>query len=183
MLLLDSAGLVPHEALTIAAGLAVAEAVADACGIECQLKWPNDVLLDGAKLAGVLVERHSRPAACIVAGIGINVNAAPAAGEVDQPAACLAAAMGHAVERVEVMRSLLRRLDHWAGQISRGRFDDLRLAWLARCGMIEGRVTVQAAGKCYEGRVVDVSPLEGLVLACDNGTRVHLAASNATVLR
>ncbi|MCE5327545.1 MAG: biotin--[acetyl-CoA-carboxylase] ligase [Planctomycetaceae bacterium] len=183
LLLLDSGGLVPHEALTIAAGLAVAEAVADACGVQCQLKWPNDVLLDGAKLAGVLVERHSRPVACMVAGIGINVNAAPAAGEVDQSAACLSDVLGHAVERVEVMRSLLRRLDHWVGLISRGRVDALRRSWLARCGMIETRVTVQAAGKRYVGRVVDVSPLEGLVLACDGGTRVHLAASDATVLR
>ncbi|MCE5279602.1 MAG: biotin--[acetyl-CoA-carboxylase] ligase [Planctomycetaceae bacterium] len=183
VLLLDSGGALPHEALTIAAGLAVAEAVADACGVQCQLKWPNDVLLEGAKVAGVLVERHNRPAPCIVAGIGINVNAAPAAGEVHQSAACLSDALGHSVERVEVMRCLLRRLDHWAGQISRGRFDDLRRAWLGRCGMIETRVVVQAGGRRYEGRVMDVSPLEGLVLACDGGTRVHLAASNATVLR
>ncbi len=183
VLLLDSGGVLPHEALTIAAGLATAEAIADACGVECQLKWPNDVLLEGAKLAGVLVERHNGPAACMVAGIGINVNAAPAAGEVDQSVACLSAALGHAVERVEVMRCLLRRLDHWASMISRGRFDALRLAWLGRCGMLESRVTVQAGGTRYEGRVVDISPLEGLVLACDSGTRVHLAASNATVLR
>ena len=66
----------------MAAGLAVAEGVGAACGLRCLLKWPNDVLLDQRKGAGVLVEvRRRKGVRCVVVGIGVNVNAAPPADE------------------------------------------------------------------------------------------------------
>ena len=57
--------------LTLALGLATAEAIADATGIACDLRWPNDVMLGGRKVAGILVQLVDGNA---IAGIGINVN-------------------------------------------------------------------------------------------------------------
>ncbi len=181
-LLFDLAGALPHEALTIAAGLAVTEAIEETCGLECRLKWPNDVLLDGAKVAGVLVEREMRAGPCMVVGIGINVNWAPAADKVDRPAGCLAKSLGHAVDRIQVARALLGRLDGWVQLLSGGDFEDLHRAWLSRCGMVNERVTVVCGGQRHVGRVLDVSPLEGLVLSCDDGRRVHLAAESSIIV-
>jgi BirA family biotin operon repressor/biotin-[acetyl-CoA-carboxylase] ligase len=61
----------PAPALTLAVGLATVEAIAEAAGIACDLRWPNDVMLDGKKCAGILVQLIDGKA---IAGIGINVN-------------------------------------------------------------------------------------------------------------
>lgn len=181
--LLDSAGALPHEGLTIAAGLAVAEGIEDGCGLECHLKWPNDVLLEGAKVAGVLVERETAdPEPCMVVGIGVNVNAAPAADKVDHPATSLAESLGHDVERIDLVRALLRRLDRWVAILTGGGFQDLHTAWISRCGMVNQRIRVVCAGQPSEGRVLDVSPLDGLILCCDDGRRIHLPAASTTVV-
>jgi len=172
-----------HEALTIAAGLALAQGVEDAAGLGCQLKWPNDVLLEGAKVAGVLVEIRRQPARqCLVIGVGINANAAPPAGQVDRPATCLADHLGHPVERIELARAVLRRLEEWTVRIAKRGIEELHAAWLARCGMINHRSAIVCAGKRYVGRVLDISPLEGLTLCCDDGRTVRLPAKGSTVL-
>ncbi|MGC9455475.1 MAG: biotin--[acetyl-CoA-carboxylase] ligase [Phycisphaerae bacterium] len=167
-----------HEALTVAAGVAVAEAL-DALGFSCMLKWPNDVLLDAAKVAGVMVELRDR---CAVVGCGVNVNAAPPAGEVDFPATCLADAVGHELERVEVAREILRRLDEWVEHVETGRMRPLHDAFTSRCATINRRVEVLCSGRKYAGRALDVSPLEGLVLLSDEGRRLHVPAAGSTIL-
>ena len=170
--------------LTIAAGLAVAEGIEAACELHCQLKWPNDVLLDGAKVAGILVEIQTGAAGRrVVVGIGINTHASPPSGEVRTPATDLASHLGRAVERTEVVRAVLRQLDVWVHRVGDGRLAELHDAWLWRCGMINQRITVQCASRRYVGRILDVSPLEGLVLCCDDGRRIHLPAESTTVVR
>ncbi|MHC4982767.1 MAG: biotin--[acetyl-CoA-carboxylase] ligase [Planctomycetota bacterium] len=182
VLLADEAGLLAHDALIVAAGLAVAEGVEAACGLSCELGWPNDVLLDGAKTAGVLVEMRSAGGRReFVVGIGVNVNAAPPAEEMRAAATCLADHAGHPLERIEVVKSLLRRLDGWVGAVEQRKLPELHSAWLARCGMLNQRVAVLAGGQRYVGRVLDVSPMEGLVLALDGGQTLHFAAESATL--
>ena len=185
VLLLDSAehGQPPHDAMTIACGLAVAEAVEQSVGLDCGLKWPNDVLLEGAKLAGVLAEtRRSGGVSATVLGIGINVNAAPRAEAVDRSATCLAEHLAGPVERVEVIRALLVRLDEWVGRVAAGQLDELHRGFVARCRMINQRVVILCGGQSHTGRVLDVDPLGGLVLCHDDGSRVHLPAEGASVV-
>ena len=183
VLLADDAGLLAQDALTIAAGLAVAEGIEASCGLACGLKWPNDVLLDGAKTAGVLVElRAAAGRRHFVVGVGINANAAPPAGEIDAPATCLADHLGHPVERIETARAVLCRLDEWICLIEQRKLPALHSTWLARCGMLNQRVAVLAGGTRYVGRVLDVSPLEGLVLCTDEGRTLHFPAESSTLV-
>jgi BirA family biotin operon repressor/biotin-[acetyl-CoA-carboxylase] ligase len=96
--------------LTLVAGEAVAEAIAAITDLEPTIKHPNDVLVDGGKVAGILAEaREGR----VVLGIGINVNASedelPA--ETATPAGSLALAAGRAISRVELLVELLLRLE------------------------------------------------------------------------
>lgn len=184
LLLEPAASALCHEALTIAIGLAVAEGIDEACSFACKLKWPNDVLIDGAKVAGILVEMSTSGRAAsraIVLGIGINVNAHPPRQAVVRPAASLARQAEHPVERIEVARAVLRRLDEWVARLSRGQTRLLRDEWLQRCDMINQRIAVTCAARRYEGRVLDVSPLEGLILQQDTGQVVHLPAQSSSV--
>ena len=193
VLLIDEPQRLSNEALTIATGLAVAEGVEAFAGLGCQLKWPNDVLLEGAKLCGVLVEVRAVPrqsavargrtaatARCIVVGIGINANVAPPPEAITRPATSLAAHLGHEVERIELVRAVLRRLDHWAAAIAAGA-TDLHDAWLARCAMTNQRLTVLHAGERFTGRVLDIHPFQGLVLQTDAGQQVLLPAATSTI--
>jgi BirA family biotin operon repressor/biotin-[acetyl-CoA-carboxylase] ligase len=173
----------PHELLTIAAGLAVAQGVEDAAGLDCRLKWPNDVLVEGGKLAGVLVEvRTVGGGKWAVIGIGVNANAHPPAGQVDFPATSVAEHTGGAANRLEIVQAVMRRLDQWLADLP-GAMAELRSAWLARCDMINQRLAVSSAGRRHVGRVLDVSPLEGLTLLCDDGRRVQLPAAGSSILK
>ncbi len=172
----------PHDALTIAAGVAVAEGIEAATDLTCQLKWPNDVLLDGAKAAGILVEIRSIAGRRVsVIGVGINANAGPADADVDFPATCIADQLHHPVERIEIVRAVLGKLDEWLEAVQNGALDRLHDAWISRCGMLNERVTVLCNGIEHVGRVLDVSPMGELVLECDTGRRLHLAAEGSTL--
>ncbi len=183
VLLNDPSEALGHEALTIAAGLAVAEGIEDATNIPCRLKWPNDVLLEGRKVAGVLVElRRSRKGRCVVIGIGVNANAAPDSPDIQSPATCLAEHMGEPLDRTEIVRGLLRRLDGWVARVEAADLDALHTAWRDRCAMINQRIVVDSGGRQVTGRVLDISPLEGLILCDDHGHRQHLPAACSTVV-
>ncbi len=102
--------------LTGVAARACADAIAALTGLEPELKFPNDVLLDGRKVAGVLAEAREER---VVLGMGINVNVPPDAlpADVGRPATSLLAETGSELDRaellVEVLESLERRYDAW----------------------------------------------------------------------
>jgi len=182
VLLTDGAELLAHEPTTIASGLAVAEGIEESCSIRCELKWPNDVCIRGEKVAGVLIEsRPEGPTRATAIGIGVNVYASPPREAIGRPATHLSDHSEFA-ERVDLIRSILRRLDYWRGEIMARRHDLLHEQWMRRCGMLHQRVRILSGGVEQVGRVVDISPLEGLVLARDDGGHVHLHAAVSTVL-
>ena len=112
----------------------------------------------------------------------MNVNAAPRAGDVDGPATCLAEHLAGPVERVEVVRAILERLDAWVGRVEAGQLAELHGGFVARCRMINQRVVIQCDGRMHTGRVLDVDPMEGLVLCHDDGSRVYLPAASSSVV-
>ncbi len=190
VVLVDPAGLLPLEAATIATGLAVAEGVEAAFEPSrrpaCSLKWPNDVLLEGMKLAGVLVEQRRRAGKrVVVIGIGINVNASPPESDIGYAATSLSARLGEETDRIPVIRGVLVKLDEWIGGIlsdQASAIKRIRTGWERRCGMIDQRHTIASHGRRHTGRVMEIDPLEGLTLLTDAGTQVRIAAEGASVL-
>ncbi|MFL6448973.1 MAG: biotin--[acetyl-CoA-carboxylase] ligase [Bryobacteraceae bacterium] len=89
-------------------GLATAEAIQSATGIACDLRWPNDVLVNGRKVAGVLAHLAET---CIVAGIGINVNNTSFPPDLRSPATSLRLAAGREVPREPVLLSLFESIN------------------------------------------------------------------------
>jgi biotin-(acetyl-CoA carboxylase) ligase len=97
-------------------------------------------------------------------------------------ATCLAVHADAPIDRAELARALLRRLDAWVARITAGGLEALHAAWIARCGMLHEWVRVRCGQEVHEGTVVDVSPMEGLLLATDAGRLVHLPAELSTLL-
>ena len=110
--------------LSLVAGVAAHRALGPIAGL--MLKWPNDILVDGAKLAGILLERHGD---AIVVGIGVNLAQAP---DLPDRRTVSLAALGHATGRDAFAEALAGEwqaaLDHWRD----GGWPDLRDQWLAR---------------------------------------------------
>jgi BirA family biotin operon repressor/biotin-[acetyl-CoA-carboxylase] ligase len=115
--------------VTLAAGLAAAEACEQVAGVATTLKWPNDVLLDGRKVGGILSELVGDAA---VVGLGLNLTWAPAG----------AAWLGPDVDRDELLAAYLAGLDQPADVLARYR---------QRCATIGRRVRVELPGETVEG--------------------------------
>jgi BirA family biotin operon repressor/biotin-[acetyl-CoA-carboxylase] ligase len=137
-------------------------AVADVVGDDAQIRFPNDVMLHGRKLAGILVEARyvsARPDAFIV-GIGLNVTG--------HPDGVGATSLGPNVSRPATARALLEALDDWYGRLH-GTLRDYRKAWRERSFILRKRVKIRQAGKTFEGVVEEIDPLDGLVVRLDSG--------------
>lgn len=139
--LLVSFVLDPDPLLSLAAGVAAAEA----CGPRVRLKWPNDLLLDGGKLGGILVE--ATPAKAVV-GIGINLTWAPVgAARLERP-------------RDEVFEALRERIDWWTAAPS----DSVLARWRGLSTTLGRRVRVDVFGQVTEGVAQDVGPRGELIV-------------------
>jgi len=105
--------------LSLVCALAVAEAVEATAGVDVEIKWPNDLVAGGRKLAGILLEGHD---GAVVCGIGVNVGqterSLPA--ETRAPAASLRTLTGKAHDRAELLATLLERLEARYDQWRRG---------------------------------------------------------------
>lgn len=158
-----------HDQITSAAAVAIAEAIEGLApnSLRLSIKWPNDVLADGRKLAGILVERTATAA---VIGIGINIAATP---DAVSDAACLRE-IGIDADRLLVLLKVLGRLDRRIADAATGGHV---AAWRARCLAITRPVHLQSDGRIVEGEVLDVDPSHGLIVRTTTGALVHLPAA------
>lgn len=103
--------------LTLALGLGVAEGIEKACKVECDLRWPNDVLLSEKKCAGILVETSSEQdgPSYLIAGVGINVNHEAMPRDLAEIATSLRIETGCEYDREEVLHAVLRGTERYYG--------------------------------------------------------------------
>src|SRR5262249_20796493 len=131
-------------ALAAVAPVCVAQSVEPFGGRGVQLKWPNDVLIDGKKLAGVLIDAVGDGQYAV--GIGINVNRVRFPRELEATATSLALATGRFCDRHALLLTLAQRLDSALAALARGDAAPLTAEFAARLGLVGRRVTVDAGG-------------------------------------
>ncbi len=157
-------------------GFAIALAVADAVDTfvpgRAMLKWPNDVLVDGAKISGILLELS---ADTVIVGIGLNVLHVPETDARSYPATSLALAgatgTSVAAAREAVLESVARWLEAW----QTGGFAPVRAAWLARAHPLGTALRVTLADGTIAGRFAGIGSDGALLLDVDGGTRRVIA--------
>ncbi len=163
--------------LSFHTSLAVADLFAHfAPGAEIATKWPNDVLLNGGKAAGILLENFGPGgghAANLAIGVGINLAHHPDPAESRWPPTSLLAETGAAPDFEEALDVLADRLDHWLGV---GDFAAVRAAWLARASHLGQRIEARLPHQTLTGIFEDVDAEGALVLRTPNGTRRIAAA-------
>ncbi|AWB20967.1 biotin--[acetyl-CoA-carboxylase] ligase [Methylobacterium currus] len=179
------AGLAPDRVATLSfvAGLAVERALHRACGPgpdgrapDFRLKWPNDVLLGGAKLVGILLEMETLPGrgTVVTVGIGINVTGAP---EGLPYAATSLADAGYTVDAPGLFRLLTAAWVEAERLWDEGRgFSRVRQAWLAAAAGLGGPVSVQAGGRSVTGIFETIDEGGRLVVRPAEGNRIAVSA-------
>ncbi len=157
--------------LTIAAGVAVAEGIQAATGLDVDLKWPNDVFIGGRKVAGILAEASSTAAGIdAIVGCGINVLPAAYPPDVALRATSLERELGRAVDRGLLLAECLVSLTARYADLQCGRLTDLTDAWRLRAAATLGRrVRGGAGGLVFEGVAEDLDESGALVVRTATG--------------
>lgn len=168
--------------VTQAAAVGVAKALRE-MGVEAEIKWPNDLLIEGRKICGILAESsvESVPVAAkkvgagedrrvdfVVLGVGLNANLDPEdLGVPENGAATLRSELGHDVDLLALLDSLLSHLD-----FELGRIDDFGAVlddWRALDCTLGERVRVRRLGETLEGEALDLGPEGALLLKTRDG--------------
>jgi BirA family biotin operon repressor/biotin-[acetyl-CoA-carboxylase] ligase len=156
--------------LGFVAALAVADMVP--AGRDVRVKWPNDVLVDGGKIAGILPESAigaGGEVEHVVLGIGVNVAFAPQLPDMRYPGAALGGSVEEALEKLTA--SLATRLAQWR---LKG-FEMIRAAWLAKAGPLGLEVDVRLGQELVRGRFAGVDREGALLLDTPAGPRKIVA--------
>jgi BirA family biotin operon repressor/biotin-[acetyl-CoA-carboxylase] ligase len=167
---------------SLVASLALSDALRD-LGLAPGIKWPNDVLLDGRKVAGSLLEAGVRNGIVehVIVGIGVNLNVdagtlRAALGAAGRFATSVSAVTGHEVDRNAFAAAYLTALDAWARRWETAGAAAVLTAWRARDIITGRRVEVRGAGRAFEGRALGVDDHGSLVVQDTRGAE-HVVTS------
>lgn len=173
---------IPAELLTLTAAVAAAEAIRIQCDLPCRIKWPNDVLINGKKVAGVLVEsKMIRKQPHFVIGIGMNCHQSPAFFEgYNLPATSLSAETGNSIDRTELVCGLLAALEQWLDKARDSRTVTAR--WQQQSDLLGRHIVIESDNRCFSGFCRGIDPAEGLIIHLDSGAVRIFSASQTSIL-
>jgi BirA family biotin operon repressor/biotin-[acetyl-CoA-carboxylase] ligase len=158
----------PTPALTMALGLAVAEAITSATALACDLRWPNDVMIGGKKAAGILAQLADSAA---IAGIGINVNHQRFPPELTDEATSLRLESGRDQSREQILIALLPAVDRYAALLADRGPDPILELFSRRSSYASGkRVVVRQGDSILRGTTAGLNAAGFLVVRKDDGS-------------
>ncbi|QEK89471.1 biotin--[acetyl-CoA-carboxylase] ligase [Wolbachia endosymbiont of Chrysomya megacephala] len=137
--------------------------------LNLQYKWPNDVLIDGKKISGILLEKKSNSNWLII-GIGINVNHAPLPGTT-----CISN-YGESVSNMDLLKELIINFNKLRKQWLFDGFYAIREMWLKKAFKMNEQISVKLADKLYEGIFADIDKSGKLVLQQKDGSLIYFDA-------
>jgi len=158
--------------LTLASGVALAEGVRASTGLPVELKWPNDLVCDRRKLAGILAEmsttRTEDPA--VIVGIGINVRAAAYPSELASTAGSLETELGRPIDRALVLVETLAALASRYEDLRAGRFDAILTAWRQLARSLSGAaIEWDGPEGVVRGHAIDIDSTGALLARSGRG--------------
>lgn len=162
--------------LTLASAVAVAETVEPFLRPPPEIKWPNDILVAGKKLAGILTESSCEGdrVLFVIVGIGVNLNfpreAMPEA--IRERATSLMIATGRRVDRSDFARQLIHNLDRCYGDLNENGFADVARRWESYFRLKGKKVRVESSGGAVHGKAVGIDG-EGALLLEEEGGEIR----------
>lgn len=177
----------PPEALRLPliTGVAVSQAIEKVTRLTARLKWPNDVLINGRKVAGILTEMNAEMDRLnfIIVGIGMNVNTPPESlpAELRDTAAVLSAELGRPISRVKLVQTLLTEFEILYDEFRKEGFEPIRKRWKAFSETLGTMVTVTFADQQVQGRAFDIDQDGALLIQKWNGNLERVVAGDVSL--
>jgi BirA family transcriptional regulator, biotin operon repressor / biotin---[acetyl-CoA-carboxylase] ligase len=161
--------------VSMACGVAMADAVEGVAGFAPGMKWPNDLVVDDRKLAGILAEAEG---GAVVVGVGVNVEWQEFPAELAETATACNLEAGHAVDRSELLVAYLRALDRRYASL-----EDVPSEYRRRLATIGRRVRVERPGGDLVGQAIGVGESGELLVEADTGSAVEVRVGDVVHLR
>jgi BirA family biotin operon repressor/biotin-[acetyl-CoA-carboxylase] ligase len=178
-------GFVAATQLTIAAATALARAITLQTGVVAEIKWPNDLLIRGKKIAGILTEMsaeldHLRE---VILGIGIDVNleASEIPAALRKTATSIRIESGQMVDRAGLAVAILRELDRDYERVKRGEFDLIAEQWQEHCTTIGSQVSIRVGDRVVRGRAEALDTDGALLLRGQHGHLERIIGGDVTM--
>jgi BirA family biotin operon repressor/biotin-[acetyl-CoA-carboxylase] ligase len=173
--------------VTLVAAVALSEAL-EKLGVRSQIKWPNDIEIDGKKLAGILTELTTDAAGqmrFVILGVGVNVNTAADEfpDEIRERATSLRVVTGAPGEPQEVIAAFLDRLDDWLERHGTFGLTVILDAWRAKSSTLGSVVRATTEGRVIEGTAEDVDSTGALLIRDGSGQLYRIIAGEVITLR
>ncbi len=168
--------------MTVFSCVPVAKAIEEVCGIEVQIKWPNDLMIQGKKVGGILVEGVSKGAYLdfVVVGIGVNVNSMPLSiGEVE--ATSLRQLTGRDTNMEVLIDALLGKLERFYQEMRRSEVNEDE--YLHRSCTLGKQIEARVGRETFRGKALYLAPDGALVIRSDEGLVLRLSWVNETSIR
>jgi BirA family biotin operon repressor/biotin-[acetyl-CoA-carboxylase] ligase len=169
----------PLTFITLAAGVAVCEALR-VCGVISGLEWPNDVLINGKKVGGILTERVDDT---VILGIGVNLNIRFFPDDLRDRASSVLLETGIRLEKKVVYERLCRKLDECYLMLKNNMTSELLAKWQDYTVVLGQEVVIETAGRHYAGKVLGISNNGALLLGFSDGTTERIIAGTCHLLK
>jgi len=173
------------ELLSLVCPVAVAEAVGKIADSQAKIKWPNDIILNGKKVAGIMVESKTvNDCTAYIVGIGINChqekNSFPY--ELQATATSIDIESRSICDRISLAKRLLSSLDHWL-KIAEKNSKKVMDHWRQLSTLLNQRVTLIFNGKKFTGNCIGIDPEKGLILQLETGGIRMFDAVHTTIAK
>jgi len=159
--------------LTITTALAICNALRLHLALTPEVKWPNDVLLDGKKVCGILTEmvKSDTRESGVIVGVGLNVNqrAKDFRGSLKETATSLRLVKGRLIPRIPLLGAIMRSFEEYYFLYQKGERGEIIRGWKRDSAMLGRRVSLRAGRQEVQGTVIDLADNGALVLRLDTG--------------
>lgn len=171
--------------LTVAAATALARAIRLQTNLSPEIKWPNDILIRGKKVAGILTELSAEldHVKYLILGIGVdvNLNASEFPAEFRKLATSLKIEAGRVINRAELAAAILEQLDVDYARICAGQFESVADEWEERCTTIGNNVTIRIGNRAIQGRAESLDSDGALLLRTQHGQLERIIGGDVTL--
>ena len=173
--------------ITLMTAVVLAETLISMMKLKLRIKWPNDILVNGKKLAGILTEISTEMDAVnyIVVGLGMNVNTRfenfPS--EIKKSATSILIETGNRVPRIKFIQNYLKLYEKYYNMFKKNDFEPIMKRWKELADIIGKQIRVDVIGKTHIGKVIDVDNDGVLILKDDQGRLQRIFSGDVTLAR
>lgn len=179
--------IMPVEApiLTLVAGLGVLRGIKKMTALDVKIKWPNDIVINGKKVVGILTEMSAEieRVKYIVVGIGININNKSFDDEIAYKATSIAIQTGKSFNRIRILQAVLKEIEICCNSFNDGGFSALRDEYIQNCVNMHTDVRLTCKGSQIEGRTVDINEKGEIVIEKKDGEIINVFGGEVSLRR